>query len=234
MTARKDGLFNQTNNDMEPNTKLAKVFSLFLSKNELRENIQNPFEIKGYTYATDAISLVRCQSQHIDFRYTNKLKPPKADLVIPEINTNQLLELNAIDFDAFKTEDDYDITIEENECDACDGLAEVDFEFSHNGKDYDITHECPVCQGEGKIYTEEAKPNGKKTFPVGSAIKIGSCFYRPRQIEKLKTVRNLIEQPIFIVYNDFPNKACRFRCGFLDIVIMPLLESNNPNVLAEL
>lgn len=214
-------------------TTLSKVFSFFLSHDELRESLQNPFEINGYTYASDSYLLVRCKSEHIDFSYTNEHKPPNAESLIPKPNMSRLIDINNIDFDAFKTEDGYDIIAEVGECDACDGSGEVEFEFSHNGNDYEITHECPVCDGEGEMYNDTKKLNGKKTFPEGSAIKLGESLMCPRRMETLKIISELIGEPITLVYQDLKHRPSLFTCGILEILAIPLY-TENPNVLTEI
>ena len=215
-------------------TNLSKVFSLFLSKDQFRPEMQNPFEFNGYTYATNGCILVRCKKEHIDFEFQNDYEPPNPESVIFKKNANRILDVDKIDWEGLMTEDDFNIIDNRTECEVCNGEGEVEYEFSHNGKDYYINHDCPVCEGKGVTGEYKKVPNGGKRFPNGLGIKIGHLVFVPEIIYPIKKVKELMDEDVFLVAINEGLKPIMIKCGILEILIAPCYLDYEPTIVAEI
>ena len=125
---------------------------IFCNPDDRREALKSPFSDENYTYAADG---------HICIRVPR----------IPEIPENEggVRLLKYLKFDHAEMTDWKPIQTEIPEgkrvdcmschgtgkvliCEDCDGDGEVEYEFfSKSGKSYDLDHECPVCEGRGKM-----------------------------------------------------------------------------------
>ena len=68
--------------------------------------VLNPFEIDGFTYATDAHTLVKCKSKLVDFDWHNGETPLNVDNVVPQVNTSEIIDLDSIDWDSLMNKDE--------------------------------------------------------------------------------------------------------------------------------
>lgn len=215
---------NDSNIVLEKNV-LRDVFSLFLGNDHMRPVMLNPFEKKGKTYATDGYSLVCCNSDKINFEYINNEKPLNVENVVPLVNLSESIDLDKIDWDSYKTEDETEDSGEDIECGHCKGQGNIDDRTYYKGKFYDFEYECPVCDGSG--YEEECfqKPNGRKTFPTYTYVKVKDIYFYASKFFKLKKVKELMNEKIELIAYHGVNKGVLFKCGFLEILIMPVMKN---------
>lgn len=222
-----------TNNQSDniSSTVLSDVFSLFYGNDPMRKVMLNPFEINGFTYATDAYTLVKCKSDIIDFEWENKEKPLSVDSAVPDYNTAEIINIDSIDWASFMNKDE---TIGDNndvECGHCNGEGSVEDSFFYKGKFYNFEYECPVCDGSGYEEEEKQIPTGNKTFGLNDMIKFKDTYFYARVFYKLKKVKDLIGGNIELVSYNKNNRGFLFTIGIVDVLIMPCMYQSDDFVI---
>ena len=142
---------SSTSPDTNENMVLGDVFSLFCGTDNIRPDMHKPFELKGKIYATDSITLIRCDKSYCDFEINNPETPPDCERIMPDENCNKVLNIDKSIFDKYKNEPMYKYIGKDVECATCHGQGEVDWEFERHTKTFD----CPACMGSG--LSEEKK-----------------------------------------------------------------------------
>lgn len=204
---------------------LIDAFSLFLGTDDLRPEMQNPFQINDKVYATDAYTLIRCDRSYCDFEVNNPHNAPNCEGVVPTPNTSEVLNLSKLDFDQFKTEDEYELTGEDIECKACDGTGLVDWEFEHYTKEDD----CPVCEGTGYEEEKGSVKTCRKTFGH-FLVKLNDTYFQMKNFYKLIQVQNILGGDITLMYQSSPSKGVLFKVGACEILLMPFLYNQYESV----
>ena len=213
------------------NTVLSDVFSLFYGTDPLRPSMHNPFEVDGFTYATDAYTLVKCKSDLIDFDWHNCETPLKLNNVVPEINTSEIIHLDSIDWASLMDKDETIGDGNDVECGHCKGQGDCEDSFFYKGKFYDYEYECPVCDGSGYEEEEKQIPTGNKTFGSNEMIRLKDTYFYATKFYKLKKVKDLIGGEIELISINANNKGVLFRIGILDVLIMPCMYVSEDNVI---
>ena len=214
------------------NTVLSDVFSFFYGSDPLRPSMHNPFEIDGFTYATDAYTLIKCKSDLIDFEWHNEENSLKVENVVPNVNTSEIIHLDSIDWASLMNKDE---TIgdgnDDVECGHCKGYGNVDDDLRYKGKFYSFEYECPVCDGSGFEEEEKQIPTGNKTFNSSDIIRLKNTYFYATKFYKLKKVKDLIGGEIELISYNENNKGVLFRIGIVDILIMPCICNSQDYVI---
>jgi hypothetical protein len=210
-------------NQTDKKTNLQKCFELFLGHDELRPVFDNPFVIENNTYATNAHVLIYCDSKHIDFEFKNKETAPNAKAIVPKENTSQIIDVDSIDWESFKTADEFKYIGDEIECGHCNGDGE--FDVYYKNRYYDC--ECPVCDGSGY----EAEPikvkTGNKTFKDYDVIKLKNLYFNINLFYKVKQVKDLIGGDVELVHFPELEKAILFKINFAFVLIEPFYKTSD-------
>ena len=204
------------------NSVLQDCFSIFCSKEIFRPVFQNPFELGDKTYATDSYTLIRCNSNKIDFKFENKheLLPVNAESVIPKINTSEVINLDNIDWVSLMSADETISDENEVECGHCDGEGTYSDNLHYKGKWYDFEYECPVCDGSGYEEEEKQIPTGKKTFPQNAVIQFKDVYINANYFYKLRKVKDLLNHNIELISYGTQQNGILFRIDFVEILLM--------------
>lgn len=217
---------------------LEKAFNLFCSDEEFRKNFHTPFFYQKKVFATDLYTMIFTDKKNCKFQYKTVFETPLPPVtnVIPEPNTNRIIDLSIIDFEKFKTDDVYAETdvLEIQTCPICegDGLIECD---ACMGKECDEcnnegSHECDECDGKGYCYVNKLEKTGEKTFNDRTFIKIDHAFFKISLFYRLKQVADLLENnTVKIIFAEpfSSTKPFLFEIGFCKILIMPYINNIN-------
>lgn len=216
-------------------TKLSEVFSLFCSSETLRPIMQKPFIVGSKTYATDAYTMVFCDSDKIDFEFENKEKPLNVEGVIPKINTKEIINLDSIDWDLYMNKDETIGDGNDVECGHCRGEGTYQDNVYYKNKFYDYEYECPVCDGSGYEEEEKQIPTGNKTFDRFDKVKFKEHVFNAEKFYKLKKVKDLINSEIELVsYNSNLGGSTLFKIDFLYVLLMPCANSDEDYLIANI
>jgi len=211
----------QTKNTADSGNKskplLGDVFSMFLSKDELRPVLQNPFIKSNKVCATDGYALVYIDEKDCFFDFTNEYEnAPNIDAVVPTPNIHKKLNVCNSDFEKFKTEDEYKIVGEDIKCSECGGDGEVEWEYERWTKSFD----CPKCDGDGLEYKSRSVLTGEKTFGV-CRVKIQDVYFDMAKFYRLIRVQDILQEDIVLVNSDTQSKGFLFKIGICHVLIMP-------------
>jgi len=208
---------NNETTENTPKSVLENVFSLFVSKDDLRPAFRSPFEINNNVYATNGHTLIKCSKSDCDFDVSNNEKLLNVDAVIPIHNCNRLLLMDKESFEPLKTEDEYENEGEDIECATCDGTGQVEWDFERWSKYFD----CPKCNGSGYFEQSKGKKTGRKTFG-NHAVKLGVSYFNIKIFYSLLQAHDMLGGEMVMIYQSAANKAVMFKVGFCEILLMPV------------
>lgn len=212
--------------------KTENIIKSFLRNDNYRPILNKPFEINGKIYATDSYCLIRVDKDKCDFILEPHDTPPNCESVVPSENINILIDVAKNDFEQYKTEDETSEIGDDIECDTCNGFGEVEWEFEHYTRDFD----CPVCEGSGYSAESRTVKTGNKTYD-NYFVKVRNTYLDIHKFDKLLQVKELLNEPIYLIHESEPNKPVLFRVGIFEILIMPMIYNyygNNDNKVIDL
>ena len=213
---------------------LSDVFSLFYGTDINRPVMLKPFVVGDKTYATDAHTLICCDTDKIDFVYENNETPLKVEAAIPEINTSEIVDIDAVDWVSLMNKDETIGDGNDVECGHCSGLGTYHDSFFYKSKFYDFEYECPVCDGSGLEEEERRIPTGNKTFGSNDMVRFKEAYFDAAKFYKLKKVKDLVGGNVELISYSRKNERVLFRIGFLDVLIMPCLCDSDEYVVASI
>lgn len=199
---------------------LGNVFSLFTGFDGLRQWMSKPFEQDGFIYATDSMVLIRISKSIINEVF-DSIEKPICQSIIPSSNCSELISVNNIDFEQYKTENELIESVDEKECGLCDGSGKMTESYYHNGKYYEATFDCPVCDGTGYEERSRMIPSGKLTFNSSIRIRIKDNLFDLKRFYKLVEVKQLINCDIYLIHNPSDLHGALFKVGDFEILLMP-------------
>lgn len=211
------------------NTIHQQLLDLYVSKDELRMWLNNPFSANGKTIASDANSLIAIPEFDESLpNYDDKIKAIYPFVENCNYNISALEIKAAIDkWDMF---DCYDETTKK--CDACDGDGEVTFTFEHGRREFEIEEDCPICLGEGEITTTSKTPNGQKEYNPSKYVKIGNAIFGYLTIPKLHQALTILNAEYFtLVKYTTAAHLIAIRVADVEIVIMPVTSADEENLI---
>lgn len=208
----------ETTENTQTKTLIEQIFYMFCSKNdEMRPVINNPFELNGYVYATNAFILIRAKKKDVDFDASkNQHKAPNCEEVMPLHNTTSLLELDHGFLDQYKTADEVAYSGKDIDCPTCDGEGEVEWKF----EDYRRDFECPVCNGSGYQTQKREYKTGNKTFG-DFRIKVDSLYIKINYLDILLKVGEMVNSGITLKH--YSTIYILFSVGIFEVLIMPVM-----------
>lgn len=212
---------------------LKQIFTMYCSTDELRPAMNNPFEIEGVVYATDAYQMIYTEKSNLDFEVVNPdgIKLPAANIIIPKVVCRELLDVSKIDFEALKTEPEYRVIKEEKTCSECSGLGDVEWEYSCGLNTYYKDFECPVCKGSGISEPEYKELTGNKCFGK-KYITINAVPFNVSFINNLKLVSEYMSEKVYLVSQATEHhKGYLFEIGKLKVLVMPVNSAEQEDVL---
>lgn len=213
---------------------LGDVFSLFYGTDPSRPAMLKPFVVGDKTYATDSYTLIYCDTDKIDFEYENNERPPNVEGVIPEINTSEIIDIDAVDWIALMNKDETIGDGNDVECGYCNGGGTCYDNILYKSKFYDFEYECPVCDGSGYEQEEKQIPTGNKTFGSNDMVKFKETYFYATIFYKLKKVKDLVGGNVELISYNREKKGVLFRIGFLHVLIMPCYCNSEDYVVANI
>jgi len=185
-------------------------------ESEYRPWMKRLFNFDNKTGSTNGHILVYCDRLgEFDDMSKNVSK------IIPTENKNSVIKISTIiDMVSLMPKVDCYDEIKAN-CDACNGSGEVEFEFNHSSKDYYVEAECPVCEGDGAIFTKSDKPNGKTETDSSFFIKIGECAFSAKNLNQIYGIcKDLEVDEIKIISQSEFNQPTLFLIGDINVLLM--------------
>ncbi len=208
------------------------VLRIFTSKDDLREWMKNPFIVGDKAVATNGYSLVAVPKWSGDYEKSEKTK-----MVYPvEPNCNKIINTEQIK-DAFSKVplvDDYEEISEQLKCKECNGYGEVEWEYDGDKRTYTLDADCPVCDGAGISLEKTKRHNGKKIYDYSKQIIISDSRFALSRIEDLLRVAELLEEDKVALIYQKPSSTCLFKIKDVDVLLMPLMSSDNEAVCANI
>jgi len=208
-------------------TELGKVFYFFCSDDKRCKKTQHPFQIGEKTYATNGHIMCFCDTEHIDFVYSeNEVKLNLTENTIPQINYQQIIEIDYIDWIEFMQ--DFETRSEGHniECGMCDGIGTLEDDLVYKNEIYSYEYECPVCDGTGLEISQQKIITDIKCFHPNDYIKFKNLYFKANYFYLLKKVKDILKHPLELISyhenEDWAKTGCMFRIGYLNIILMPV------------
>lgn len=221
-----------SNSDTLTGSTLGSIFSLFVSTDGRRKNLLKPFTVDDQTYATDGHVMIYCDNKFIDFEFENKEKPPLVRKVIPDINSNEVIDLKSVNWESLKTWDETKPSGEEVECGNCDGEGTIEDYVYYKRRHYNVEYDCPVCDGSGFEEEQKQIKTGGKTFDPFAMVKVRDTFFYVHRFYLLKVVQELIDgREVEMIAYKSNEAGMLFKIGFLYILMMPVLSDDDSKVI---
>lgn len=152
-----------------------KLFSLYISKDDVREVMQSPWldEKNGKVMASNGRHLLAISKEATVGEF------PTRRMLASSIEGTRLLSVAALKeaLGKLPQEDEYITTYEGRDCEECEGTGMVTVEYrSKDGDEYDIECDCPICEGSGWKEQPRMEKTGR-TIPVALATINITGFY---------------------------------------------------------
>jgi hypothetical protein len=202
-------------------TKQQLLFESFVSTDDLRLNINNPFEFKDKVYATDGHKLIRCDKNLIDFNWSNSFTSQNAETLFENIQHNRVVKQSIKSFNKLKTEDEFKKNGEDIECSECKGHGVVEWSYKGYNEDFD----CPACGGSCYSFEGKNIKTGKKTFPKYECYaQIDRAFFDINVLYSIYEAQKVIgEEIIMINVCEETRTPAIFKIGVYELLIMPVI-----------
>lgn len=123
---------------------------------------------------------------------------------------------------------DEEIVVQEAiECSECNGEGEVYWKYrADNGRIYRCLHDCPICDGSGKMEPEIRRETGNKIAYTAAIVKVGNAYMYARYINVLRmAMKHLNASSVEMVFNPKMGMS-EFAVGDIRIGISPVLYNN--------
>jgi hypothetical protein len=198
------------------------ILSMCVSKDELREELQQPCKRNGHIYSTNGHLICKVDASLVGNEYQQvEMFPKKVQDLIDEAMSNGkkrhgrfAVDAAILVFNQFERIDVYTT----KKCTKCDG----------NGKRYcdacEHWNDCNQCDGDGEIRTS-SKPIGKSFASASPALRVGKNIYNAEYVEWLTEFAKLQDETeIVMVAQPEESKAMGtlFRIGKVEILLMPM------------
>ncbi len=212
------------------------ILKMYVGKDELRNWLFKPFSVGNLAIATNAheliffnkeltkSELIPCENENPQIILNN---------IPQERNQSFVLDIEKIE-ECFKNIPLVDVTKEVGEdikCSECLGEGEVEWEYERWTKDMT----CPKCDGDGYESTSKQVPTGEKEIDGLKLIDIKNSRFSVLMVDRLLKVRNLLnEKEITLVYQLQANKSTIFKIGNIEVLCMPMMQTESNNELVVL
>lgn len=186
------------------------LFELFVSDDELRPYMMQPFKQGGYYMATDAHSLIMMPCSKIELPFPEQTKPDACSIIPKVENCNRIIDINYLEQQLSPHYEEQ--TIYDKDCPECNGEGGKDCNLNH-------WHECDHCNGDGSLY----KSTGKRIGSTYNTYRIGAVGFSHFQLYRLIEACKMIGVTEAIHCTEGEITPNVFKCGDIEILIMPWL-----------
>jgi hypothetical protein len=204
---------------MEPET-LHQVFKMFVSTDEMRTKLLQPFMQSGSYISTDGHSLIMIPVHKAELNYKEQADPDVLK-VMPKQNCDFTININQLEKNIIERSenniDEYDQP--ERECVQCNGEGFQECDLGHE-------HECGRCGGEG--YYQPGKKTGKQKPAYNSAGTIGEGAFWWRELERFIKACRLLKIEDVRLLNVTKDKPALIQAGDFTFIVCPAMEVDCP------
>jgi hypothetical protein len=204
-----------------------KVFYMFCTAAELREQLRSPFKQRNIYASTDAFSMIYMPTSVADLDFKEQYETDVSRVIPLILHEEIALDVKELG-DAIKENTpmiDHWKTINTT-CVECGGGGEISCNLDH-------LHDCLTCKGSGEISEkrlEEFKIPDEKTLFKFNGMEDGDTGFHYKQLTRLvSAAKELNVKTIYKVYGK--NKTPHvFNVGETSIMIMPAITTGNQAV----
>lgn len=207
-----------------------KLFKLFVSKDELRPDLDHPFEQNGKYYATDAHALVFVDARLVNLPYPKQEKPEVWKVVPNKETCNIEIKVSELEKNLISEMIDEEIEYGKDiECKECKGEGEVEWEYDGLLRTYENEFTCPACDGDGLESKTYFKKTGKKIPNPLTKHKMFEVGFLHGQLQRLIDASKIIGvENITKIFGEKSN-ANVFQVGNVTVLVMPaMIEDYDP------
>lgn len=199
---------------------LEKLFNLFVSHDDFRNDIQTPFKQGNYYFATDAHSMIYIECDKAKLDYEERLKPNALHIVESDLHEPIKVDINLIcSFITDKHKEMNEIIEELKTCKDCRGSGEVEWEYNHYTKE----DECPVCEGCRQSMQEVE--TDKIIVDHSTIYEVFDSKFNYTLLDRLVNSCRMIGEPCYKI-RGVERQSFHFKCGDFTIVLMPMMSQD--------
>ena len=215
--------------------KIEKALKSIIKSNEYSSWMEKPFTIGNNVYSTDCYCMIKVNKELVSvFDYCQKEESSNIIINLFDFKQKNLLtidvELLKHDLAKIPLVDECGNSDTEGKCKECDGDGTVEWEYQSHMKEMD----CPECDGDGVITESNKLKTGRKIKAEGYFIDFNNTRFTTCIIEELINVAGLLEvSKIELINQTSPNKPITFQIGVVQMLLMPVLFTENQNLLAK-
>lgn len=193
-----------------------KAFELFISTDQLRPIMHQPFKQGEMYFATDAMGLIYMPIKEAELNYKEQDKPTCIS-IIPK-NADLQIELSIDEIEAKlipELIDEMKVIEKEVECKECDGDGSIECDLGHD-------HECTECDGTGEIEQEIKEPTGNKIANPDKPFMMFNVAFAYWQLKRLIDTCKILGVEKIVKTNGNEKQGNVFALGNVNVMIMPL------------
>ena len=212
---------------------IEKALHSIIKYNQYRDWMQTPFTIEDNVYSTDAHTIIKVPKDSVGlFDECKKEGNVKVVLNLFDFAPKKIMTIKVQDLkDAIRKIPLVDEVLNETievKCKECDGTGEVEWEYEGHYNDF----YCPICDGNGTLTEEQKNKTGKKIKDANYFIDINCSRIRSYMIEELINIAWLLKtEKIEVIHQTAPNKGIGFQVGIAQIIMMPILQTDEHNII---
>jgi len=212
---------------------IEKALHSIIKYHEYRDWMQTPFTIGNDVYSTDAHSIIKVPKESVGmFDDCKEERNRKVVLNLFDFAPEKIMTINVQGLkDAIGKIPLVDEVLNENKegkCKECSGSGEVQWEYEGHYNDFD----CPICEGDGTLTESQKNKTGKKVKDENYFIDFNCSRIRTYMIEELINIAWLLKTEVIeVIHQTAPNKGIGFKVGIAQIVMMPILQTDEHNII---
>lgn len=196
-------------------TQLEKAFDLFVANDELRPNLNIPFEFNGFVVASNGHILIKVKKEDCDFEIDSSNEGPSISNLIPEYNRQKTLNIDNGFFEDYKTLYEVIDVKKDVECSTCTGERVIEWSYK-TWKRYDT---CPECLGAGLVQKTDYERTGKRRFS-SQLVKMEELYFKIDMFYVIIEVQRLLGGDIEVVSLCKKTMKAMLIIGVCEVVIM--------------
>lgn len=199
---------------------ITKLFDLFITKtDDLRPYLATPFRQNGIICASDANSLIYTNAENgCGIKIEVRGNPDISQIIERNANYSHSFSASALrnNLKVIMIPELDDIEVK---CIKCDGEGELHCdECEHN-------YDCPECDGSGKISLK--KETGYEIIDINLPQLFNGVLFKYKFLDRLCRAADIIGIDTVIWVARHPDKANFFIIGDFNVLLMPMIQSDN-------
>lgn len=201
--------------------KLKKAFQLFVSNDDMRPEMMQPFRQVDTYCATDAHTLIYMPTEGIELGYPEQAKPNFKPVIPQGGDKYDIIQIAKL---RQQLEAMAQMTEEVIDCDECHGEGTVSVSYYARSRHYHLKAECPICKGECYTLTGNKVPDGDQYFNLLGVI------FAQRILIRLVEACEILDLTNITRVSGGPIGANLFIHGKIGIILMPINFSHDQSI----